>query len=81
MHELSVAQQVKKLVSGLMAYAVAYEGKEDVRDEVQIRQNRQKCQDFSFSSFISESKSDQKADSKVGECVYHLFCPFIMGGL
>jgi len=33
MHELPVAQQVKELVSRLMAYAVADKGKEDVREK------------------------------------------------
>lgn len=39
MHELPVAQEVKELVSGLMAYAVTGEGKEDVWDEIQVREN------------------------------------------
>lgn len=77
MHELPVAKQVKELISGLMAYAVANEGKEDVWDDVQVRQNCQKCQDASLFSFEAESQSDQKADSKMRDCVYHLFCPGI----
>ena len=38
-HELPVAKQVKKLVSGFMAHAAADEDKQDVRDEVQVRKD------------------------------------------
>ena len=79
MHELSVSQEVKELVSGIVAHAAAKKGKKNVWNEVQIGQDCQECNCISLFSFEAESKGDQKANSQVGECVYHLFYPFIKG--
>lgn len=77
MHEFPVAEQVKKLVSCIVAYAAADEDKYSVWNEIQVRKDCQKSQNVSLFSFEAEGKGNQKADSQVGKCIYHLFYPLI----